>query len=54
MTIKGKKYPVIGRISMQMTVVDISDDQGNIRVNDEAIIPAMRLPTDSHIPRIFI
>lgn len=52
-SINGNNYPVIGRVSMQMTVVDITDAKEEIKVNDEAVIPTMRLPVDSSIPRIF-
>ncbi len=54
LTINGKQYPVIGRVSMQMTVLDITDAKEEIKVNDEVVIPCMRLPANSLIPRIFI
>ena len=54
MKIKGKEYPVIGRVSMQMTVLDITDAKEEIKVNDEVVIPTMRLPVQATIPRIFV
>ena len=38
--IRGKKFPVIGKTSMNMVVVDITDqDEGNpVQLNDEAVI----------------
>jgi alanine racemase len=51
-TIQGKPMPVIGRVSMQITVVDVTD-LPNVTVGDEATIPALRLAAGGHIPRIY-
>jgi alanine racemase len=51
--INGRKAPVLGRVAMQMTVVDITDIPGT-KVGDEVIIPAMRIPTSALIPREYI
>lgn len=51
--INGKKAPVLGRVSMQLTVVDVTDIEG-VQAGDEAIVPAMRIPTSPLIPRVYI
>ncbi|MEN6355923.1 MAG: alanine racemase [Armatimonadota bacterium] len=51
--INGRKAPVLGRVAMQMIVVDITDIPG-AKVGDEVVIPAMRIPTSALIPRVYI
>lgn len=50
--IKGRKAPVLGRVAMQMTVVDVTDIPG-VQVGDEVTIPALRIPTSPLIPRVY-
>lgn len=50
--IRGKKAPVLGRVAMQMIVVDVSEVDG-VSVGDEVTIPAMRIPTSALIPRVY-
>ena len=50
-TVRGAKAPVIGRVSMQMTSVDVTDIPG-VQVGDEVIVPARRTTTSSRIPRV--
>ena len=50
--IKGRKAPVLGRVAMQMTVVDVTDIPG-VGVGDEVTIPALRIPTSPLIPRVY-
>jgi len=52
-TICDTKCPIIGRIGMQMSVVDISEIKDKVKVDDEVCVPCMRLPVDSGIPRVF-
>ena len=52
-TIREKRAPVIGRVSMQMCSVDVTDIAG-VEVGDEAIIPARRTTTSSRIPRVYV
>mgnify|MGYP001573696247 CR=1 FL=1 len=52
MEVRGKKAPVIGRVAMQMTILDVSDI-GGVEVGDEVIVPAMRIPTSALIPRVY-
>lgn len=52
-TIKDQKAPVIGRVAMQMAVVDVSHIPG-VQVGDEVVVPAMRIPTSPLIPRIYL
>ncbi|MCL5104217.1 MAG: alanine racemase [Armatimonadetes bacterium] len=52
MEIRGKKAPVIGRVAMQMTILDVTDI-GVVEVGDEVIVPAMRIPTSALIPRVY-
>lgn len=51
--INGRKAPVLGRVAMQMTVVDITDIP-DAKAGDEVVIPAMRIPTSALIPRVYI
>ncbi|MCE5314352.1 MAG: alanine racemase [Armatimonadota bacterium] len=51
--INGRKAPVIGRIAMQMTVIDITNF-AHIRVGDEVTVPAMRIPTSALVPRVYV
>ncbi|MCX6345943.1 MAG: alanine racemase [Armatimonadetes bacterium] len=53
MQIRGKKAPVIGRVAMQMTVLDVTDIP-NVQVGDEVIVPAMRIPTSALAPRVYV
>jgi alanine racemase len=52
-TIRGRKVPVIGRVSMQMCSVDVTDIPG-VELGDEVIIPARRTTTSSRIPRVYV
>ena len=51
--IGGTKAPVLGRVAMQMIVVDITDIP-NVNVGDEAVVPALRIPTSPLIPRVYV
>lgn len=48
--VRGAKAPVLGRVAMQMIVVDVTGIAG-VRTGDEVSIPAMRVPTSALIPR---
>ncbi len=52
-TVRGRKAPVIGRVSMQMTTIDVTDIP-EARVGDEVIVPARRATTSSRIPRVYL
>ena len=51
--IKGKQAPVIGRVSMQMCSVDVTDIPG-VEIGEEVIVPTRRVTTSSWIPRVYI
>ncbi|MCE5198236.1 MAG: alanine racemase [Armatimonadota bacterium] len=51
--INGRKAPVLGRVAMQMIVVDVTGIDG-VRVGDEVTVPAMRIPTSPLIPRVYV
>ncbi len=51
--IRDNKAPVLGRVAMQMIVIDVTDVPG-AQVGDEVIIPAMRIPTSALVPRVYI
>lgn len=51
--IRGRRAPVLGRVAMQMTVIDVTDI-GGVRAGDEVIIPALRIPTSPLIPRVYV
>lgn len=53
MEVRGKRAPVLGRVAMQMTVLDVTDIPG-VQVGDEVTVPAMRIPTSSLIPRVYV
>jgi len=52
-TIRGNRAPVIGRISMQMCSIDVTDIP-DVQVGDEVIIPSRRVTTSSRVPRVFV
>lgn len=52
MEVQGRKVSVIGRVAMQMTILDITGIDG-IEVGDEVIVPALRIPTSALIPRVY-
>lgn len=51
--VNGRKAPVLGRVAMQLTVIDITDIDG-VRAGDEVTVPAMRIPTSPLIPRVYV
>ena len=51
-TVKGKKAPVIGRVSMQMSMIDVTNVPG-VRIGDEVVISARRTAVNSRIPRVY-
>ena len=52
-TIREREAPVIGRVSMQMCSVDVTDIPG-AQIGDEVIVPARRTTTSSRIPRVYM
>jgi alanine racemase len=52
-TIHNRYAPVLGRVSMQLTVVDLTDIP-KAQPGDEVIVPALRLATNPHIPRVYL
>ena len=52
-TIRGHKAPVIGRVSMQMTTVDVTGIP-EVQIGDEVTVPARRTTTSSRIPRVYL
>ena len=52
-TVKGGKAPVLGRISMQMCSIDVTEISG-VQVGDEVTVPARRTATSSRLPRIYL
>jgi alanine racemase len=49
----GKPAPVIGKVGMQLTMVDVTD-LPQVRVGDAAHVPLRRTAADSAIPRIYV
>ncbi len=52
-TVRGKQAPVIGRVSMQMCSVDVTDIPG-VEIGDEVVVPARRTAASSRIPRVYL
>lgn len=52
-TVRGKRVPIIGRVSMQMTSIDVTDVP-DVEIGDEVIISSRRTTTSSRIPRIYL
>lgn len=50
--IRGRRAPVLGRVATQTTVVDVTQIDG-AKVGDEAVIPALRIPTSAMIARVY-
>jgi len=51
-TVRGQKAPVIGRVAMQISALDVSDVPG-VQVGDIVTVPARRLMTSARLPRVF-
>jgi len=51
-TIRDRKAPVVGRVAMQLTSVDVTDIP-DVAVGDTVTVPARRIMTSSRIPRIY-
>lgn len=51
--VRGQRVPVIGRVAMQTTVLDVTRVRG-VEVGDEVSIPAMRIPVSSLVPRVYV
>ena len=52
LTVRNRLAPVRGRVSMQLTVIDVTHIPG-VEIGDEVIVPALRLATNARIPRIY-
>lgn len=53
MEINGVRAPVLGRVAMQMTVLDVTGIEG-VSVGSEVTIPALRIPTSPLIARVYV
>lgn len=53
MEINGVKAPVLGRVSMQFTVLDVTEHP-RVAIGDEVVVPAMRLATNALLPRVYM
>ena len=53
MEINGAKAPVLGRVAMQLTVLDVTGIEG-VSVGSEVTIPALRIPTNPLIARVYV
>jgi|SRR5579883_377042 len=51
--LQGRKAPVLGRVAMQMIVVDVTDLPKPVQTGDIADIPARRLSASARLPRIY-
>jgi alanine racemase len=53
-TINGQPAPVLGRVAMQMIVVDISKITGSIQAGDIVDVPIRRLAASALIERVLV
>lgn len=51
--VRGRKAGVIGRVGMQLTVIDVTGIEG-VSLGDVVVIPAMRIPTSALIARVYV
>jgi alanine racemase len=51
-TLHGKRAPIIGRVSMQISTVDVTDIPG-IVPGDIATVPARRITASARLPRVY-
>lgn len=51
--LKGTKVPVLGRVGMQFTALDISE-VGGVEAGEEAEFPLRRVNANSRIPRLYL
>lgn len=52
MTIRGKRAPVLGRVAMQISTVDVTDVPG-VSVGDIVTIPARRITASARLQRLY-
>ncbi|MBP5094137.1 MAG: alanine racemase [Abditibacteriota bacterium] len=52
LTYRGKKLPVLGRVGMQISMVDLTR-AGKAQIGDEVTVPARRISTSPEIERIY-
>ena len=53
MVLRGRTVPVIGRVGMQLTAIDVTDVEG-VTVGDEVVVPALRIPTSALVRRVYV
>lgn len=51
--LRGKTVPVLGRVAMEMSVIDVTDIPG-VEVGDLVTIPCRRTAVPNRIPRIYV
>ena len=51
-TVRGRRAPVLGRVAMQICMVDVTDIPG-VDVGDIATIPARRITASARLPRVY-
>ena len=52
--IGSRQAYVLGKVAMQMTIVDITDFAGEVKIDDRVELDSMRLPVDYYIPRVIV
>ncbi|MGQ9455806.1 MAG: alanine racemase [Armatimonadota bacterium] len=51
--LRGMRVAVVGRVGMQLCLTDVTD-LPDVKVGEDVEIPAMRIPTNSMIPRVYL
>ncbi|MBO4548054.1 MAG: alanine racemase [Abditibacteriota bacterium] len=52
--IAGAEAAVLGKVAMQMTIVDITDIRDRVHIDDRVELDSMRIPVNSLVPRVII
>ena len=52
--IKDMQADILGKVAMQMTIVDITAIKDKVNIDDRVELACMRIPVDYYIPRVIV